>query len=600
MVVDLGDMPLNLCQPNSCFLLSLEAFLPIPIVSLQKFQMANMNAMARSSYGQLQAAFAQGSNLEHAISMLRWDSMVKMPPGAAKFRGETIAELETTLHAGLRDLNIPRLIAAARADVAESQQRRSAILKQHGDDPSSSNVPALPGETLASLREMERASKVALAVDPELTRRKSRASGECELVWRGMRQRGNGAWSTFMPKFSEMLELIVEEGKQLALAFSPNANSTSTVTANVTPSQVYDALLDKYEPGVKAEAVQPIFDDLESWLPGAIKYVAGKHAAARRDELDPFSASNAKKLAPFSIEQQHALEFEIAATFGLDMGRARIDAAPHPFCGGVPRDTRITTRYNVQNPLESLFAVIHESGHGRYEQNLPIRHHGVPVGKARSMGIHESQSLLCEMTVARGDPFLRWLSPKLVKAFPDHDASLFTAEVLARHLRKVKPGFIRVHADELTYPMHVAVRFQIERQLVTGSLPVADVPKVWASRMEELLGVTVKDDDHVAHGCMQDIHWAMGAVGYFPTYTLGAAYAAQIMAAMTKSLGGEAVVAKQIEEGNHVEMVNWLRSRIWSKGSTLPTPALVLAATEERLNPQHYRDHLMKRYVNGT
>jgi carboxypeptidase Taq len=177
--------------------------------------------------------------------------------------------------------------------------------------------------------------------------------------------------------------------------------------------------------------------------------------------------------------------------------------------------------------------------------------HGLPIGKARSMGIHESQSLLCEMQIARGDPFFRFLGPKLAAAFPDHNADIFHPDYMARHVRRVKPGAIRAYADELCYPLHVALRFDIERALVKGSMKV---PGVWREKMRELLGVELAADDH-ARGALQDIHWPMGALGNFPTYTLGAAYAAQMMACMTTDLGGDEEMGKQIEDGDHVRIV---------------------------------------------
>jgi carboxypeptidase Taq len=383
--------------------------------------------------------------------------------------------------------------------------------------------------------------------------------------------------------------VTIEEGRQLALATSATHDSTAT-SASVSGQAVYDALLDKYEPGAKAEAVEPLFADLLQWLPAAVKYVAERDATTKETVYDTASLE-------FDVGRQKKLGKEMAAVFGLDMSRARIDESAHPFCGGVPSDVRITTRYNTKNPFDGLLAVVHETGHGRYEQGLPMKHHGLPIGKARSMGVHESQSLLCEMQIARGDPFLRFLGPKLAAAFPDHNADIFHPDYMARHVRRVKPGAIRVYADELCYPLHVALRFDIERALVKGSMKVSEVPGVWREKMRELLGVELAADDH-ARGALQDIHWPMGAFGYFPTYTLGAAYAAQMMACMTTDLGGEEEMAKQIEGGDHVRIVNWLRSRIWSKGCELPTNALILGATGQRLNPEFYRRHLMARYVN--
>jgi carboxypeptidase Taq len=549
--------------------------------------MANMQAMARTPYGQLQAAFTQGAGLEHAINLMRWDAMVNLAPRSGPFRADAIAELETALHAGLRDKNIPRLIAAVRTDIQNRKQHRADASAQFGRDPGRMNEPEKPGEMLASLREMERVHRHAWAVDPELTRRRSQITSEAEQAWRGARQSNN--WGAFEKNLAAVLEITVEEGKQLALSARKDSAQT---TAHVESHEIYDALLDKYEPGVKAEALEPLFADLVQWVPAAVRYVAQRDAA----EQDPTVYDT--QAVTFDVARQRKLAYEMAAVFGLDMMRARLDESSHPFCGGVPTDVRITTRFNPHNVFEGLLGVIHETGHGRYEQGLPSRHHGLPVGKARSMGIHESQSLLCEMQIARSDAFLQFLGPKLEQMFPEHASSgIFAPSYMARHIRRVRPGAIRVNADELCYPLHVALRFELERGLVAGSISLSELPALWRTKMQELLGVELQKDDY-ANGVLQDIHWPMGAFGYFPTYTLGAAYAAQMMASITTDLGGRGEVDKLVAGGDHVRIINWLRGRLWSKGSELPTPSLVLGATGSRLNPDFYRDHLMHRYVN--
>ena len=276
---------------------------------------------------------------------------------------------------------------------------------------------------------------------------------------------------------------------------------------------------------------------------------------------------------------------------GFDFNHGRLDVSVHPFCGGVPTDVRMTTRYDEVDFTSALMGVIHETGHARYEQGLPKEWAELPAGEARSMGIHESQSLLFEMQLSRSLEFINLLAPTAQALFTREDDPAFTAENITLFNTRVKPAFIRVDADEVTYPAHIILRYEIERDLIEGKIEVADIPSLWNQKMTEYLGVNT--EGNYTDGCMQDIHWTDGSFGYFPSYTLGAMYAAQFMATMRKEMD----VEQLISDNNLTPIFTWLEANIWSKASTLTTDELVIQATGESLNPSYFKEHLEARYL---
>lgn len=275
---------------------------------------------------------------------------------------------------------------------------------------------------------------------------------------------------------------------------------------------------------------------------------------------------------------------------GFDFDAGRLDVSSHPFCGGVPEDVRITTRYNEDDFMESLMGVIHETGHALYEQNLPQNYLSQPVGRARSMGIHESQSLFFEMQIGRSPEFIKLIRPLIVKHFGDDPA--FEVDNLQKLYNKVKPDFIRVDADELTYPLHVILRFEIEEAIINGKMSPDDIPRVWNEKMSEYLGVDTSNN--FKNGCMQDIHWTDGSFGYFPTYTLGAMYAAQYGHFLRRKFPD---FNEMIASGDFHQIFGWLRENIWTQGSMYSTEELIIRATGESLNPSYYLEHLRSRYL---
>ncbi|HEY0711758.1 MAG TPA: carboxypeptidase M32, partial [Polyangia bacterium] len=327
------------------------------------------------------------------------------------------------------------------------------------------------------------------------------------------------------------------------------------------------------------------FADLRAYLPAFIQKAVDAQSA--RPVRVPHG--------PFPIERQRWLGLTVMKQVGFDFEHGRLDVSHHPFCGGVPRDVRITTRYDEADFTKSFMGVLHETGHAKYEQNLPPAWIDQPVGRARSMGIHESQSLLQEMQISRSRPFLEFVAPLVREAFPDlaaADPAAYTAENLYRHYTRVRPDYIRVDADEATYPCHIILRYEIERRLIEGTMEVDDIPAAWEASMKDLLGLSVGDQHK--NGCMQDVHWPAGLFGYFPTYTLGALAAAQLFAAARHALPG---LDEQIAAGEFAALNQWLKDRLWGQASRLSTPALMESATGAPLSAAAFKQHLETRYL---
>lgn len=321
------------------------------------------------------------------------------------------------------------------------------------------------------------------------------------MTWRSARPASD--FAAVAPKLKIVLDLTREMAAAKAEALG------------VTP---YDALLDQYEPGGRADSIDMLFADLESVLPGLLGEVL--EAQSRRP-------APLRPAGPFPIETQKAVAARFMQTLGFDFTHGRLDVSAHPFCGGSADDLRLTTRYDEDDFTQSFMGVLHETGHALYEQGLPADWRRQPVGKARGMSVHESQSLLMEMIACRSRAFATYAAPILRDAFGGSGPA-WEAENLYRLNTRVKPDFIRVEADEVTYPAHVILRYRLERDLIAGRLEIEDLPEAWNEGMKRLLGLTVPDD---RRGVLQDIHWYDGAFGYFPTYTLGAMTAAQLFQA---------------------------------------------------------------------
>jgi carboxypeptidase Taq len=319
-------------------------------------------------------------------------------------------------------------------------------------------------------------------------------------------------------------------------------------------------------------------------LPGLVE-----EACARQQALPPIE----RPAGPFPTAVQRRLGEMLAQAVGFDLHRGRLDVSLHPFSGGATGDVRITTRYDEDDFAGALMGVLHESGHALYEQGLPRSWAHQPAGAARGMSLHESQSLIIEMQAGRSRAFTRFLAPLLRQAFAG-EGPAWSADNLHRIAIEVRPGLIRVDADEVTYPAHIVLRYDLEKAMIAGDLAVADLPGAFNAGMKELLGLEVPDD---RRGCLQDIHWPAGAFGYFPTYTLGAMTAAQLFEA---ALCAEPAIPEALAGGDFTPLREWLQANVHGKGSLLEADDLLTAATGRPLEADVFRRHLRARYVEGA
>ncbi len=492
------------------------------------------------SYPQLQQHFLKISHLKHLQAICSWDQAAMMPDGGNDARSAAMAELSVLVHQQTTAAHLGEwIMAAEQEDLSNTEQ--------------------------ASLAAIKRRWKQATQLPQDLVQAQSLANSACEHAWR--EQRKNNDWDGFKPNLAKVIALVREEA------------GIRAADGGLRP---YDAMLDLYEPGVTSLQLDALFADVKTWLPEFIQ---------RADELQA-----QKKIlvpeGPFAIEKQKELGLAAMKLLGFDFTHGRLDVSTHPFCGGVPTDVRITTRYDESDFMKALLGVIHETGHARYEQNLPKAWAGLPVGEARSMGVHESQSLFFEMQLARSPEFTQLLAPLARKILQREQDTAFTNDNLYAFNTRMKRGYIRVDADELTYPAHVILRYEIERALVEGDIEVDDIPGLWNEKMQTYLGLST--EGNYRDGCMQDIHWPCGAFGYFPSYTLGAMYAAQEFAAAQRSIPQ---LKEKIAQGDLAPLFDWLEKNIWSQGSLLATNDLIAAATGEPLNARFFKAHLQRRYL---
>ena len=339
--------------------------------------------------------------------------------------------------------------------------------------------------------------------------------------------------------------------------------------------------MEQYDPGNRAADIAPVFTELKTFLKDFVpEALAVQEERRARRPLKPLSGT-------YPIEKQRELGLAMMSAIGFDMTHGSLSVSHHPFCGGVPTDVRITTRYKTTDFLSALMGVLHETGHALYEQNLPHDWAHWPLGKARGMAVHESQSLFVEKQLGRNPAFWTWALPIVER----HLGEEWAIDDLLPHVHQVGRGLIRVDADEVTYPLHVILRFELEQEFVAGKLEVADLPEAWDAKMGEYLGLSTIDNP--ADGPMQDVHWPGAAFGYFPSYTLGAMMAAQQWAAFEKV---HPSADAEISQGKFDAVNDWRRDNIWSQGSRWTTPDLLERATGEKLNAAFFIEHLKNRY----
>lgn len=493
-----------------------------------------------TAYDRLATRFARIATIGEASSVLGWDAATMMPPGGGAARGDQLAVLAGVSHS--------LLVAPA-----------------VGDDLAAAEATAEPDPwNAANLRLMRNAYTRATAMPSDLVEAQARANSACEKVWREARRQSD--FALVRPHLQEVVRLVREAAAALApaLGLSP-----------------YDALMDGFQRGMRVADIVPVFAGYEAFLGQALPQAEERQARNPAPLRPP---------GPFPIAVQEALCRRLAARLGLDFAHARLDRSAHPFSGGTQTDVRITSRYDEADFTQAVLAVVHETGHALYERGLPASHARQPVGEAAGMAAHESQSLIVEMQACRSDAFLSWLGPELHAAFGG-DPAPYRPENLARLWRRIERGFIRVDADEMTYPAHVILRFRLEQALIAGTLSVADLPGAWNEGFQALLGMVPPDD---ARGCLQDIHWYDGAFGYFPSYTLGAMAAAQLMAASRHDVPE---LDSALGEGDLSPLLGWLRAKVHAQGSRLEFNPLLQEATGRPLDPSYFERHLTARYL---
>ncbi|MFM2477462.1 carboxypeptidase M32 [Celerinatantimonas sp. MCCC 1A17872] len=492
--------------------------------------------MAGPFYQKLTDHFKSIYHLQHLQAIVGWDQATQMPTGGNEARSDALSELAITIHQAYNLSSLEEWFERAEDESLDTTQHQS-------------------------LREMRRQWQQATMLPAELVKAKSIAGSRCEHAWR--EQRRNNDWQGFKPLLKEVVTLSREEAK---------------IRSSITGMAPYDTLIDQYEPDMTQQRLDQLFLPMNQWLPDLIREVQQHQQGWQRLKSGNYDSAAQKRVG-----------LKIMEYLGFDFNHGRLDVSAHPFCGGVAEDVRITTRYESEDFSRSLMGIIHETGHARYEQNLPQQWRGLPVGQARSMGIHESQSLFFEMQLAKQQSFLQKILPWLQEELkPDLSFS-----ELNQHYLKVEPSYIRIDADEVTYPAHILLRYQIERDLISGVIEVDDIPQMWDELMQKYLGLSTAGN--YRDGCMQDIHWTDGSFGYFPSYTLGAMYAAQFFAVMTQQLPN---ITHALADGDINPALAWLNEHIWQQGSLHSTDKLISAATGAILNPEYFHQHLRQRYLN--
>jgi carboxypeptidase Taq len=495
------------------------------------------------AYQKLHGHFARISDLLHVQAMANWDEAAMMPPGGGAARGAALTTLNVVIHELLTEPKLADWLGEAETEKLDDWQR-------------------------ANLREVHRVYRDATCMPVDLVAARSAATSASEQAWRQCRERND--WSGMVPHLKQVVKFAREE---------------AAVRAEASGLGLYDALLDTFEPDMRSVEVNKIFAELKTFLPDFVDQVLEKQAAE-----PPLPVTG-----EFKVEDQKRLGEQVMSALGFDFEHGRLDVSHHPFCGGVPDDVRITTRYDQSNFMSALMGVIHETGHAMYEQGLPKRWRGQPVGLALSSGVHESQSLLMEMQACRTSEFFQFLAPKAQQVFLGSHSNdpAWSPDNLFKLYTGVARSLIRVDADEVTYPLHVILRFEIEQALIEGQLEVEDLPGAWNEKMQKYLKLDTRDD--YTNGCLQDVHWPAGLFGYFPTYTLGAMMAAQFFASARQDLPD---LAGNISSGEFAPLLNWLRENVHSQGKYLNSRELLTRATGRPLAVGPFRQHLEARYLS--
>jgi carboxypeptidase Taq len=482
----------------------------------------------------------QAHTLATIGDVLGWDEQVNLPAGGAEQRAGQQAALAEVVQAAVGAPRIGELLGAleARGDEMSTDQR--AVVRQ-------------------ARRDHDRATRLPAA----FVREKAEQGSRGYHAW--ARAKAADDFVGYAPVLEKNLELAQREAAYLGFGDRP-----------------YDHALDKHDPGLTAAVVERLFGELKRELVPLVRQITTAPRAERAREI-------AGRLRGFPVDGQRTFLREVTEKLGFDYARGRIDVSLHPFCSGTGSDVRMTTCYHPDQPLDALFSSIHETGHGLYEQGLPVEHLGTALGLNAGMAVHESQSRLWENQVARSRGFWRHFEPRWREVFGERAAAVDSDELYLA-VNAVEPTLIRVEADEVTYNLHIVLRFELERRLFAGELAVRDLPAAWRSAARELLGLEPRDD---RTGVLQDVHWSDGSFGYFPSYCLGNMIAAQLWACVRARRPG---VEEDFARGDFTWLLGWLRENIHRQARRHGTLELVRRVTGEELTPRHLVAYLRERY----
>ena len=491
--------------------------------------------MVQTTLEHLKAQLALTADLTQAQALLSWDQNVYLPPGAAAARGQQMASLGRLIHERATDSQLGEWLTTL-ADVGAGADTPDAALVR------------------VARRNFDKATKLPGPFVEDFTQARSAS----QAAWVGARAASD--FSQFAPHLEKMVDFNLRQAEYLGFDTHP-----------------YDALHDLYEPGSTTERLRTVFAELRGALVPLLRELADQ-------------ASDAPLHQAFPEADQEAFATHVIRAFGYDFEHGRLDRTVHPFATSFSKyDVRITTRYNANFLSQALFGTLHEAGHALYEQGISSAYDRSPLGTAVSLGIHESQSRLWENLVGRSQGFWHWAYPKLQATFPAQLGGVSQGEFY-RAINRVSPSLIRVEADEVTYNLHIMVRFELELALLEGTLKASDLPDAWNAKYQEYLGITPPDD---AQGCLQDIHWSIGMFGYFPTYTLGNLASVQLFDAVKAA---QPDLEGDIQRGQFGNLLGWLREHIHQHGSRYEPAELLRRATGRELEAAPYIRYLKDKF----
>lgn len=498
---------------------------------------------ALEDYQKLKERGKEIYTLDSILMLLEWDQETKMPMDGASFRANQIELLSSLIHKEKTSDSFKKILDKLIDLKTGKIQSNSLDERKKG-----------------ALREFRRELLKDTKLPSAFVKKLSKANSEGAHAWQ--KAKTNNTFDTFLPHLETLVKLNKEKAEFLGYEDHP-----------------YDALLDLYEPGMTTQKLDVLFGELKPFLTNLTQ----KLSKVKKEDNSFLSTF-------FPIDKQMEFCIELLKEMGIDLKKSRLDISAHPFCSGVhPTDVRLTTFTSATAFFTNLFAVLHEGGHALYEQGLPPEEFGTPLGAHCSTAIHESQSRFWECFIGQSQPFCNNLLRKIQNAFPNELKNL-TLDQFTSVINQVKPSLIRVFSDEVTYILHIIIRYEIEKDFLSGFIKLKDLPKIWNEKMKESLGIVPETD---SEGCLQDIHWSYGLIGYFPTYALGNLYAGQLFETFKKE---HPDFEKRISEGDLLFVRHFLLEKIHRYGRELPPLTLIEKATGHPLSPKPYIDYLTKKY----